>query len=62
MNRLLVLALSTAGLIISWRSSLQSRRIAGEARQGSGPAGRHFTQTRYARLFGLWNSDLGIAY
>lgn len=62
MLRLLTALLAAYGLRLSTTSTENIARISDEARAGREEARRHFTQTRYARVLGVRNSDLGTAF
>lgn len=62
MSRLLTLVLAAYGLKLSRTGTENIRRLHREAEAGSSEARRHFTQTRYARVLGPPNSDLGQVY
>lgn len=60
--RLLITLLALYGLKLSRTASSNIRHVHLEAETRDQQAQRHFTQTRYARLFGPLNSDLGTVY
>lgn len=60
--RALVTILAIYGFRLSRIASSNIRDVRGKAEAGDRQALRHFTQTRYARLFGPLNSDLGTVY
>lgn len=62
MNRLLLTLLGAYGYRLSRGASHTITRIGEEARNGDPAAREHFTQTRYARVLGLKNSDLGMLF
>ena len=60
--RLLITLLALYGLRVARTASSNIRHVRKEAAAGNHRAKQHFTQTRYARLFGPSNSDLGMVY
>ena len=62
MNRLLLTLLGAYGYRLSRDASRTIARIGEEARSGDSAAREHFTQTRYARVLGPKNSDLGMLF
>lgn len=62
MIRLLTTLLAAYGLRLSLRSTENIVRLGQEAGAGSAEAAQHFTQTRYARVLGPRNSDLGMVF
>jgi uncharacterized membrane protein len=62
MRGLLIAALCAYGLRLSRTSTENIERLRQEAETGNQDAREHFTQTRYARVLGPRNSDLGRIY
>jgi uncharacterized membrane protein len=62
MIRLLLTLAGIYGFRLSRQASETIDRIAAEARSGDAAASTHFTQTSYARVLGVKNSDLGLLY
>jgi uncharacterized membrane protein len=62
MARLLLLILGVYGFRLSRAASATIERLAHDAAGGDLAAAHHFTQTRYARVLGVKNSDLGMVY
>jgi uncharacterized membrane protein len=60
--RLIITLLALYGLRLSRTASSNIRHVHREAEAGDRRAAQHFTETRYARLFGPPNSDLGTVY
>jgi uncharacterized membrane protein len=62
MTRLLLVLLGIYGVRLSSTASGNIDATAARAAAGDIDAQRHFTQTRYARVLGPKNSDLGMVY
>jgi uncharacterized membrane protein len=62
MKRLALVLLATYGLRLSLQSTRTIKRLEREAAAGNPRAINHFTQTRYARMLGPRNSDLGLIF
>jgi uncharacterized membrane protein len=62
MERVLASVLASYGFRLSWKSTRTIRRLHDEAAHGDREAASHFTQTRYARVLGPRNSDLGMLF
>ncbi|MDQ2745012.1 MAG: vitamin K epoxide reductase family protein [Chloroflexota bacterium] len=62
MDRTLLTLVAVYGFLMSRRATWNIKRISGRAREGDIRAQEHFTQTRYARVFGVRNSDLGMVF
>jgi uncharacterized membrane protein len=61
-ERLLAALVATYGFLLSRSATENIRRVHEQAQAGSSEAQAHFTQTRYARVLGPWNSDLGMLF
>jgi len=62
MDRTLLVMVAVYGFLVSHRATRNIKRISEQARAGDTRAQNHFTQTRYARVFGVRNSDLGMVF
>lgn len=62
MDRTLLLLVTVYGFLVSHRATRNIKRVSEHARAGDTRAQGHFTQTRYARVFGVRNSDLGMVF
>lgn len=62
MDRVLAIVLAVYGFRLSKNSTRTIRRLRDEAAHGDRQAAAHFTQTRYARVLGPRNSDLGMVF
>lgn len=62
MSRVFAIALAGYGFALARKSTTNIARLRREAEAGSVEAREHFTQTRYARVFGPRNSDLGMVF
>ena len=62
MDRTLLLLVAIYGFVVSQRATKNIIQVAQQARAGDVSAQNHFTQTRYAQVFGFRNSDLGMMF
>jgi uncharacterized membrane protein len=62
MSRLIAFVLALYGFRLSRRSRQTIARLGKEAAAGEIEVQQHFTQTRYARVFGPTNSELGEVF
>ncbi len=62
MDRTLLVLISTYGFLVSRQATRNIKRVSEQARAGDTRAQGHFTQTRYARVLGVRNSDLGMLF
>jgi uncharacterized membrane protein len=62
MVRLLLALLAGYGFELSRQGTQNIARLGRAAAGGDAGAAQHFTQTRYARVFGPRNSDLGMIF
>lgn len=62
MDRTLLSLVAVYGFLVSHRATRNIKRVSEQARAGDTRALGHFTQTRYARVFGVRNSDLGMVF
>lgn len=62
MDRLLATILAAYGFRLSKNSTHTIKRLGDRAAHGDRDAASHFTQTRYARILGPRNSDLGMLF
>ena len=62
MDRTPLVLVAVYGFLLSRRATRNIKQISEQARAGDTSAQGHFTQTRYARVFGVRNSDLGMVF
>lgn len=62
MDRALAALLALYGFRLSLHSTRTIKRLRARANRGDRTAAGHFTQTRYARVLGPRNSDLGMVF
>jgi uncharacterized membrane protein len=62
MDRTLLSLVAVYGFLVSNQATRNIKRVREQARAGDTRAQGHFTQTRYARVFGVRNSDLGMVF
>jgi uncharacterized membrane protein len=62
MIRSLTILVASYGFTVARSSTTTIARLGREAAAGNLEAERHFTQTGYARVLGVRNSDLGMVY
>ena len=62
MDRTLLSLVAMYGFLVSHQATRNIKRVSDQARAGDSRAQEHFTQTRYARVFGVRNSDLGMVF
>ncbi len=62
MDRTLLSLVAVYGFLVSHQATRNVKRVSEQARAGDTRAQEHFTQTRYARVFGVRNSDLGMVF
>ncbi|GAC1318666.1 MAG: hypothetical protein NVS2B16_12470 [Chloroflexota bacterium] len=62
MLRAALAALGAYGFLVSATATRNIRAVRREAQAGDKVAEHHFTQSRYARVFGPRNSDLGMVF
>jgi uncharacterized membrane protein len=62
MSRLSITILAAYGFKLSRTATANIRRTRESARDGNHEAREHFTQSRYAHVLGVRNSDLGMVF